>query len=304
MKKEEKPIAVYGAIAANLAIAVMKFVVSLITGSSAMLAEAIHSGADTGNELLLLLGLKRSKRPADDQHPLGYGRELYFWSLIVAILLFGAGAGMSIYEGITNLSQKSELQHIGWNYAAIGFAFLADGTSWTIAFRQLWKQKRENESFWRSIRTSKDPSNFIVFGEDTADVLGLVVAFLGVFLGQRLHSRLPDVIASIVVGLILVIVAAYLVYESKSLLIGEAADREIVADIQTIVHDHPAVEKVRVPLTLQLSPEEIFLALDVQFKPDLQTAELVQVVDELESKIRQDHKKVGKIFIEVERLKQ
>src|SRR5512138_779349 len=226
MKKQEKPIVVYGAIAANLAIGVAKFVVSLITGSSAMLAEAIHSTADTGNEFLLLLGLKRSRKPPDDKHPLGYGRELYFWSLIVATVLFGAGAGMSIYEGLTSLSQTGEMKNVVWNYAVLGFAFLADGTSWTIAFRQLLKQKRKGESFWRSIRTSKDPSVFIVFGEDTADVAGVFVAFVGVFLSQRLHSHYPDVIASMVIGLILAVVAAYLVYESKSLLIGEAADPE------------------------------------------------------------------------------
>jgi divalent metal cation (Fe/Co/Zn/Cd) transporter len=142
-----------------------------------------------------------------------------------------------------------------------------------------------------------------VFGEDTADVAGLFVAFLGVFLGQQLHSHYPDVIASIIVGLILAMVAAYLIYESKSLVIGESADTEIVTGIQKMVHNHPAVEKVQVPLTVQLSPEEIFLALDVQFRPDLQAAELVEVVDELETRIRKDHGKVGKIFIEVERLK-
>ena len=301
--KEEKPVAVYTAIAANLAIAALKFIVSLITGSSAMLAEAIHSAADTGNELLLLLGIKRSKKPPDEDHPLGHGRELYFWSLIVAIVLFGAGAGMSIYEGITNLSETGELKNVGWNYAVIGFAFVADGTSWTIAFRQLWKQKRKNESFWDSIRTSKDPSVFIVFGEDTADVAGLFVAFLGVFLGQQLHSRLPDVIASIIVGVILAIIAVYLIYESKSLLIGEAADAEIVARVQKMVHEHPAVEKVQVPLTIQLSPKEVFLAVDVQFKPDLQATELVKVIDELEEEIHQEQQSIGKIFIEVERLK-
>ena len=301
--KEEKPIAVYGAIAANLAIAVMKFVVSLITGSSAMLAEAIHSTADTGNELLLLLGIKRSKKPPDDKHPLGHGRELYFWSLIVAIVLFGAGAGMSIYEGITSLSQTGEMKNVGWNYAVLGFAFLADGTSWTIAFRQLMKQKRDQESFWHSIKTSKDPSVFIVFGEDTADLAGLFVAFLGVFVGQQFHSHYPDVIASMIVGLILAIIAVYLIYESKSLLIGEAADAEIIARVQKMVHNHPAVEKVQVPLTVQLSPKEIFLAVDVQFKPDLQATELVQVIDELEEKIRQEQQSVGKIFIEVERVK-
>src|SRR5512138_4014268 len=221
---EEKPIAVYGAIAANLLIAAMKFVVSFITRSSVMLAEAIHSTADTGNELLLLLGLRRSRKPADRKHPFGYGPELYFWSFIVAILLFSAGAGMAIYEGVTSLSHGGELKNVGWNYAVLGVAFAADGTSWTIAFRQLMKQKREGESFWHSLRTSKDPSVFIVFGEDTADLAGLLVAFFGVFLGQLLHSHYPDVIASIIVGLILAVVAVYLAYESKSLLIGETAD--------------------------------------------------------------------------------
>ncbi|MGE5249851.1 MAG: cation diffusion facilitator family transporter, partial [Bacteroidota bacterium] len=239
----------------------------------------------------------------DEQHPLGYGRELYFWSLIVAILFFGAGAGMSIYEGITGLSQSGELKNAVWNYAALGFAFVAEGTSWILSFRQLSNRKRDDESFWRSLRTSKDLTVITVFGENTADIAGLVVAFLGVFLGQRLHSHYPDVIASILVGLILAIVAAFLVYESKSLLIGESADTEIVAGVQEIAERHPDVEEVRVPLTVQLSPEEIFLALDVQFRPDLQAAELVRVVDELETRIRQDHHKVGKIFIEAEALK-
>ncbi len=302
--KEEKPIAVYGAIAANLFIAATKFVVAFITGSSAMLAEAIHSTADTGNELLLLLGLRRSKKPVDRTHPLGYGPELYFWSFIVAILLFSAGAGMAIYEGITNLSQGGELKNVGWNYAVLGVAFAADGTSWTIAFRQLMKQKREGESFWHSLRTSKDPSVFIVFGEDTADLAGLLVAFLGVFLGQLLHSHYPDVIASIVVGLILAVVAVYLAYESKSLLIGETADPEVVNHVQELVQSHPAVVKAKRPLTVQLSPNEVFLALEVQFKPHLQADELTRIIDELEDKIHQEHKDIGQIFIEMERLKE
>lgn len=304
MEKEEKPITVYSAIVANVVIAAAKFVVAFITGSSAMLAEGIHSFADTGNELLLLLGLRRSKKPSDRTHPLGYGPELYFWSFIVAILLFGAGAGMAIYEGITSLSHPTEMKSVGWNYAVLGVAFLADGTSWTIAFRELLKLKRTGESFWQSLKTSKDPSVFIVFGEDTADVAGLLVAFLGVFLGQLLHSHYPDVIASIVVGLILAVVAVFLAYESKSLLIGETADPELVNEIQKLVQKHPAVEQAKRPITVQLSPNNVFLALDVQFKPHLPASELVKVVDELEDKIHQEHPEVGKIFIEIEKLKE
>lgn len=300
--KKEKPIAVYSAIAANLLIGAVKFAVSFITGSSAMLAEAIHSTADSGNELLLLLGLHRSKKPPDETHPFGYGQELYFWSLIVAILLFGAGAGMSIFEGVTNLSQPHELKNVGWNYAVLGFAFMADGTSWVIAFRQLMKQKRPGETFWHSLRTSKDPSVFIVFGEDTADLAGLLVAFLGVFLGSRLHSGYPDVIASILVGLILATIAIYLIYESKSLLIGEAADAELVTAVQKTVQNHPEVEKVERPRTVHLGPDEVFLVVEVQFKPDLPAEELTRVVEELKKMIQQEQTSVRQIFIETEHL--
>ncbi len=302
--EKEKPIAVYGAIVSNLLIAVLKYIVAFITHSSAMLAEAIHSTADTGNELFLLLGLHRSQKPADDKHPFGHGRELYFWSLIVAMMLFSSGAGMAVYEGITNLGHPKEMQNPFWNYAVLGFSFVAEGISWTIAFRKLLEEKKPQESFWSSLKGSKDPSQFIVFGEDTAALAGLVVAFLGVFLGQVLHSSYPDVIASITIGIILAIVATFLTYESKSLLIGETADTEVIKHVRTLVEEHPAVEKVRRPLTVHLSPDNVFLALDVQFKPNIQAAELVKVIDELEKKIHQAESEVGQIFIEIERLKE
>jgi cation diffusion facilitator family transporter len=301
--KKESPITVYSAIAANLFIAAVKFVVSFITGSSVMLAEAIHSTADTGNELLLLLGFKRSKKPADRKHPFGHGQELYFWGLVVAILLFSAGAGMAIYEGITNLSHPEQVSNPGWNYAVLGLAFLADGISWIIAFRKLYGQKKSGESFWHLLRTSKDPSVFMVFGEDSADIAGLLVAFLGIFISQQLRNPYPDVIASIVVGLILVVVAAFLAYESKSLLIGEAADREIVAAVQKLVQDHPAVNKAGQPLSVHLGPENVFLALDVQFKPNLQTSELVKIIDDLKNMIHREYESIGQIFIEMQGLK-
>ena len=302
--KDEKPVAVYGALASNLVIAVMKFIVAFLTGSSAMLAEALHSTADTGNELLLLLGLRRSRKPADESHPLGHGRELYFWGLIVAVMLFSTGAGMSIYEGVTGLSHPAEMKNVVWNYAVLGVSFLAEGISWTIAFRKFLAQKKANESLWQSLRTSKDPSLFLVLGEDTAALAGLLVAFIGVFLGQQFHTHYPDVIASIVIGLILAVVSIYLVYESKSLLIGESADSDLVTHVHELVQNYPAVAKARRPLTMQLSPEEIFLALDVQFKPDLHASELIGIVDELERKIHEQHPEVGHIFIEIERLKE
>jgi cation diffusion facilitator family transporter len=269
-----------------------------------MLAEAMHSTADTGNELLLLLGLRRSRKPADETHPLGHGRELYFWGLIVAVMLFSTGAGVSIYEGVTGLSQPGEMKNVVWNYAVLGISFIAEGISWSIAFRKFLEQKKVNESLWQSLRTSKDPSLFLVLGEDTAALAGLLVAFLGVFFGQQFHSHYPDVIASILIGLILAVVSIYLVYESKSLLIGESADSDLVTHVHELVQSYPAVAKARRPLTMQLSPKEIFLALDVQFKPDLHASELIGIVDELEKEIHEQHPEVGHIFIEIERLKE
>jgi len=305
MKKEtyEKPITVYGAIASNLIIAIFKFVVAFLTGSSAMLSEGIHSTADTGNQLLLLLGLHQSRKPADESHPFGHGQELYFWSLIVAIILFSAGGGMSIYEGITHLEHPTELRSPVWNYVVLGSAFIAEGISWSIALRELLKKKDADESFWEGLRASKDPSIFIVFGEDTAALAGLSVAFLGIFLGHQLNSHYPDAIASLIIGLILSLVAIFLAYESKSLLVGETAAPKTVEGIRKLVLGHPAVENMRRPLTMHFGPNEILLSLDVQFQSQLQASKLVKVIDELEMQIHQKYPNISQIFIEVEGLK-
>jgi len=305
MQKEthEKPIAVYGAIVSNIIIAIFKFIVAFLTGSSAMLSEGIHSTADTGNQLLLLLGLRQSHNPPDEAHPFGHGQELYFWSLIVAIILFSAGGGMSIYEGVTHLEHQTELRNPAWNYSVLGFAFIVEGISWSIALRELLKRKGADESFWQGLRSSKDPSIFIVFGEDTAALTGLIVAFLGVFLGHQLDTHFPDAIASLVIGLILALVAIFLAFESKSLLVGEAANPKIVAGIRKLVLKHPAVEKIRHPLTMHFGPDEILLSLDVQFQPHLQASRLVKVIDELEMQIHKKYPNISRIFIEVEGLK-
>ena len=298
-----KPITIYGAIASNLIIAITKYILAFITGSSALLSEGIHSTADTGNELLLLFGLRQSQKPPDEEHPFGHGQELYFWSLIVAIILFSGGGGMSIYEGITHLVHPSELRNPTWNYVVLGIAFLVEGASWSIALRELLKRKEPGEGFWHNFRGSKDPSVFIVLGEDTAALSGLLVAFLGVFLGHKFNSHYPDGIASILIGLILAGVAISLAYESKSLLVGETADLKTVDEIYSQVRGHPAVEQLRRPLTMHFGPEEILLNLDVQFRSDLQAAELVGVIDDLEKEIHAKHPGVKQIFIEVEGIK-
>lgn len=299
----EKPIAVYGAIASNLIIAFFKFVVAFLTGSSAMLSEGIHSTADTGNELLLLFGLHQSRKAADKDHPFGHGQELYFWSLIVAIILFSAGGGMSIYEGINHMMYPSEMKNPTWNYIVLVVAFLVEGVSWWIARRELLKKKDPNESLWQGLHASKNPSIFIVFGEDSAALIGLIVAFIGVYFGHQLSSPYPDAIASIIIGFILAVVAIFLAYESKSLLVGETADQKTIDGIREVVLSHPAVENMRNPLTMHFGPDEILLNLDVQFRSDLKAADLVKVVDELETKIHDKFPGIRQIFIETESLK-
>ena len=243
----EKPTAVITALLANAVIAIAKYVVAFLSGSSGMLSEAIHSTADTGNELLLFLGLRSSYRPPDEDHPFGHGREVYFWSLVVAIMLFSTGAGSAIYEGVVHINSKQELGNPLWNYVVLAVAFAADGYSWLVAFRKLRDGQQPGEGFWETLRTSKDPSILVVFGENTADVLGIFFAFAGILLSQLSHNPLPDVIASILIGVVLAAVAAWLAYESRSLLIGETADREVVRDVQRLVRDERDVEKTAWP---------------------------------------------------------
>lgn len=293
-----RPIAVYGAIASNLAIAVAKFAAAFVTGSSAMLAEGIHSVVDTGNELLLLLGLHRSRRPGDELHPFGHGKELYFWSLIVAILLFGVGGGMSVYEGISHLQHPREIRDAVWNYVVLAVAFLAEGTSWTIALRQLLRQRR-GRGLWHTVRASKDPSVYTVLAEDTAALAGVVVAFLGVYLGHRLGKPDLDAAASMVIGLILAAVAVFLAFESRGLLVGESADRAVVERIREITEADPGVDRVRRLLTMHLGPEQVLLNMDLAFRPGLGASDLPGVVERVEEGIRREFPEIDRIFIEV-----
>ena len=299
----ECPITVYGAIAANAVIAVSKFAAGLISGSSAMLSEGIHSVVDTGNELLLLLGIHRSKKPADELHPFGYGKELYFWSLIVAILLFGLGGGMSIYEGITHLRHPAVIQNPAWNYVVLGIAFIAEGTSWAIALKKFLEKKRRGRGLWQALRASKNPAVFVVLAEDSAALAGILVAFLGVLLGHRLQNPYLDGTASIIIGLILATVAGFLAYESRDLLLGESADADVVQSIRKVAGADPAVLGVSHPLTMHFGPEQVLLNLDIEFRPDLSASEITAAVDRLEAGIRRERPSIKRIFIEAESLK-
>ncbi|MEL6441097.1 MAG: cation diffusion facilitator family transporter [Cyanobacteria bacterium J06621_8] len=288
---------IYAAMVANFAIAIIKFIAASVTGSSAMLSEGIHSVVDTGNELLLLLGIRQSKKPADDSHPFGYGQELYFWTLIVALFIFAIGGGMSIYEGIEHLKHPEPIADPRWNYIVLGLAVIFEGYSWNIALQEFLASKNE-ASFWTAIRASKDPTIFTILFEDTAALIGLFIAFLGVLGGHLWGNIYLDGAASIAIGIILCSVALLLAAESKGLLIGEGADAETVASIRQITNNDPAVEKVIKVLTLHFGPQEVLLNLEIKFIDDLETADLANAVERLERNINSHHREVKNIFIE------
>jgi cation diffusion facilitator family transporter len=293
--------AVYAAIGGNLAIAVTKFIAASATGSSAMLAEGIHSLVDTGNGLLLLLGIRRSRKPPDPNHPFGHGKELYFWTLIVALLIFAVGGGMSVYEGIVHIRHPSEPKDPTWNYLVLAVAAALEGFAWSVAYREL-RKSRGPRNLWSAIRASKDPTTFTVLVEDSAAMLGLLVAFLGVYLGHRFHDPYLDGAASVVIGVILGVVAVVLAHESKGLLVGESADPEVVQSIRALAEADPAVERIGPPLTMHLGPHEVLLNLDIQFRKGLSATEVEAAVDRLEKAIRARHPEVKRIFIEAESL--
>jgi cation diffusion facilitator family transporter len=293
--------AIYAAIAANVAIAASKFVAAAFTGSAAMVAEGVHSLVDTGNGALLLLGRRLSRKPADAAHPFGYGKELYFWTLIVAIEIFGIGGGVSIYEGILHLWHPVRFENPIWNYAVLGFAFVAEGISFMVATKAFLAEKGEL-SVWRAVRDSKDPTTFAVLFEDGAAMLGLVAAFVGVFLADRLDNPYFDAGASIVIGLILATVAVLLAYESKGLLVGEAVDPDMLRDIRRLTQSEPGVLSVGRAMTMHFGPDTILLAMDVRFRPDIPASEVERTVDRVEKKIRDRHPEVKHIFIEADSL--
>ncbi len=291
---------VYVAATANFGIAATKFAVASITGSSAMLSEGFHSLIDIGNELLMLLGMGRSQRPADSQFPFGYSRELYFWSLIVALLLFGGGGGMAIYQGITRLRQPVPLGDPFWAYVVIGAAALLEGSSFTIALREMQRRPIPG-NLWQKVHRSKDPTVFTVLIEDFAALLGLLVAAAGVFLAHAAQDPRFDAAASILIGVILSGAALALAYESRSLLLGESASPLIVADIRKIVAGDPRVSAVRAPLTMQLGPQDILLNLDVEFREGISARDYVAAVHSIEDEIRGKHPAIQRIFIEARR---
>jgi cation diffusion facilitator family transporter len=292
----ESKVAIFAAIAANLAIAVTKFIAAFFSGSSAMLSEAIHSLVDTGNGALLLVGVRQSQKPYDATHPFGHGKELYFWPLIVAILVFSLGGGMSVYEGITHITHP----HRGdptWSYVVLGLAFAFESVSAFLAFKAFRKELK-GAGVFATIRASKDPTTFTVLFEDTAALAGLIVAFLGILLGDLLDNPYLDGVASIVIGLILACVAVFLAYETKGLLIGEGVDPETLQSIRSIAAEDGAVEQVKKSLTMHFGPHEVLLAIDLEFKQHLTATEVADAINRVEAAIRARHPEIRHIFIE------
>ena len=289
--------AIYSALAANFLIAITKFVAAIVTGSSAMVSEGIHSVVDTSNEILLLLGIRKSKRAPDAKRPFGYGKELYFWSFIVSIMIFGVGAGVSFYEGITHFQHPNAIENPLWNYIVLGVAFLFDGTSFIIALKNFNKH-RGDLSFWTAVRKSKDPTSFVILFEDAADVLGLIVAFLGVYFGDLYGNPYLDGVASIIIGLILTGVSIVLTRESWSLLMGETAPMEVIEKVIRITESNSIIARVEQHLSMVLSPNEILLVLKPGIKSGATADEIVVAIQEIQEEIKTQFPDFKQVYIE------
>ncbi len=293
---------VYVAIAADAVIAASKFVAAGVTRSSAMLAEGIHSSIDTINSLLLLFGIHRARKPADHAHPFGYGRENYFWSLMVAIMTFAIGGGVSVFEGIARIRRGGSPEDATWNYVVLGISAVFGTASLVVSLRRFRRERRGDESVWATFRRSKDPSVYTVMFEDVAALVGVVVAFLGVFIAHTWHKPLADPTATIVIGLLLAAVSFVLARETKGLLLGESADSQKIDEIRRLVEANPNVEKMERPLTMQLGPSEVLLNMAIRFRRGLSITELENTVDQLERTISQHFPDVKRIFFEAESL--
>jgi cation diffusion facilitator family transporter len=294
--------AVYGAIGANLAIAVTKFIAAAISGSSAMLSEGIHSIVDAGNGVLLLVGLKLSRRGPSPQHPFGHGKELYFWSLIVAILIFGLGGGLSVYEGISHIEHGQPIADPRWAYGVLAVGGAFEGASLTIALRAFLSQKGERP-FFEALRASKDPATYTVVAEDSAALLGLVIAAAGIWASEHFGMRELDGIASVLIGMLLAAVAVLLIREARGLLIGEGIRPETEHEIRRIVVASGGVRAIGPILSMYIGPDEVLLTLDVEFDPALTADEIARTVNRIEHDIRERFPKIRRIYVEARALR-
>jgi cation diffusion facilitator family transporter len=290
---------IYAALVGNTLISITKFIAAFMTASSAMFSEGIHSLVDTGNQILLLYGLKQAKKPADKQFPFGHGKEVYFWSFVVAILIFAVGAGVSIYEGVKHVLHPQLSKDPFINYIVIGLAMVFEGAAWYFALREFSRAKGK-WGYIEAVKRGKDPTIFVVLFEDSAALLGLVIAFLGILLSQLTGNGVYDGIASILIGLILGGTAIWLAYETKSLLIGESADPAIVEGIRKLATSQPTINHINEILTMHMGPDFILTNISVDFVDSLQAGDMEKTIALLDTKIKKKFPSVKRIFIEAE----
>ncbi len=304
MHRRSSPrLVVYAALAGNIAVAVTKLVAAAITGGAAMFSEAIHSVVDCGNEGLLLYGYHRATRRPDLVHPLGFGRELYFWSFIVALLLFALGAGVSLYQGVRHVIAPEPVEYVLVSYVVLGLSFLFESASWIVAWRTFAKV-RGSLGFWTAFRQSKDPPAFMVLFEDSAALVGLSIAAAGIAAADMLEMPILDGVASILIGLVLAVTAVLLAIESKSLLIGERATPSLVDAICRIAQEQPGVMHANSALTAQLAPDQAMVALSIEFDNALRTEQIEACVAEIERRVQLTHPEVVALFVKPQTVEQ
>ena len=296
MAEHTSKTAIIAALVGNLLIAVTKGIAAALSGSSAMLSESVHSVVDSGNEVLLLYGQHRANKAPDQLHPWGYGREIYFWSFVVALLIFAVGAGVSIYEGIKHIQHPEPMSDPLVNYAVYAISAVFEGISWWFGW-SAFQRVRGNRTILSAVHASKDPPSFMVLFEDSAALVGLVIASIATALSTHLQAPWIDGAGSICIGLVLAIVAILLARESKDLLIGERARPELSESIREIAEREPGVLGVDGILTSQLSPDQVIANVGVEFSDKLRTPDIERIIGHLESELRKKHPDLFRVFV-------
>jgi len=289
--------AVLAAFAGNLAIAVTKFIAAAFSGSAAMLSEAIHSLIDTGNGALMLYGMHRSRRPPDEEHPFGYGHEFYFWTLVVGILVFALGGGMSILAGVSRITAPRAPENTGWSYAVLAAAAVFEGISWYYGFKAFGAERRGRGVF-ETIRGSKNPASFATLLEDSAALAGLAIAAAGIFLAERLEAPWLDGASSVAIGVLLCLVSLVMVVESKGLLVGEGMEKRTLERLRALVQREPAVEHVEKLTTLYLGPEDVMLAIELRFRAGTTINDIRATLTRLKRAIQDEYPRVRRIYLD------
>ena len=290
---------IYAALAGNALIAVTKFAAAAITGSSAMFSEGIHSMVDTGNQVLLLHGMRRARRPPCSRFPFGHGKEVYFWSFAVAILIFAVGSGVSLYEGIIHTLHPKPIGNPLVNYIVLGLALIFEGMAWFFALNEFNKAKGK-WGYIEAVQRGKDPTMFVVLFEDSAAMLGIIVAFVGVLLVDKAGILIFDGIASIIIGLILGGTAIWLAYETKGLLIGESANEKVENGIRDIILKFDSINNINEVLTMHMGPDFILVNISIDFRDEISAGDLENIIAEIDMQIKKNFPSVKRVFVEVE----